>query len=221
LTERTTLMGTDTPSVHPDTNSWVEAVEHGYYGERTDPFPDSVYVPGIDDDFLPTITAVSPNHGTTAGGTELLIEGTSLYGPTVTIGGAQVAVGEQLPGGVGFRCVTAPGPAGPADIVITTLVGTVTETGGYEYEAPVPPTVTSIYPVSGLEAGGESIQLVGTGMLDATFAFGTAAATIESVYADGSGAYVTSPPGTGVVDVSVTSTAGTGTLPAAFTYTSE
>lgn len=212
-------MGTDTPPVHPDTESWDEAVAEGYFGERTDPFPDTLYVPGIQADVAPTITAVSPNHGTTAGGDEVVIEGMWQFAPVCTIGGTAVTVGELIPGGLGFHCVTPPGIAGPADITVTTAGGTVTEAGGWEYQTPLPPTVTGIHPVSGPEAGGDSIQMVGSGMNEsATFTFGGVPGTVDSLYADASGAYIINPPGTGVVDVTVTNADGTGTLPGAFTY---
>lgn len=50
-----------TSEVPPDTTSWEEAVDHGYYGERTDPLPDSVYNTTAGDTDIPvSLTSVDP-----------------------------------------------------------------------------------------------------------------------------------------------------------------
>ena len=72
------------------------------------------------------------------------------------------------------------------------------------------PTVTSISPTSGPEAGGTSVTVNGTGFTSAsTVKFGTTSGT-GVYYISASELSVTSPAGTGVVDVTVT-TPGVGT----------
>jgi hypothetical protein len=83
-----------------------------------------------------------------------------------------------------------------------------------------PPAVTGISPSSGTEAGGTAVQISGSGFSGASAVyFGTAEATKFSVASPGSIIAVT-PPGTGAVDVTVTTPAGTSATGAAdvFTY---
>lgn len=126
--------------VPPDTDSWEEAVTHGFFGERTDPYPDTLYVPGIqaDPDLTPTVTDVDPATGPEAGNIYVTLTGTLLFSPVVTIGGAGVTLAGSGQDGTWVGGYTPPG-TGVADIVVTTPGGTVTLTGGYTYEAPPPP----------------------------------------------------------------------------------
>ena len=82
------------------------------------------------------------------------------------------------------------------------------------------PTITSIAPSSGLPAGGTKVTITGTNLTSATAVdFGTAAATISSNTA-GKIIIDASPPGTGTVDITVTTAAGTSAIVPAdeFTY---
>ena len=82
------------------------------------------------------------------------------------------------------------------------------------------PTITSIAPSSGLPAGGTKVTITGTNLTSATAVdFGTAAATISSNTA-GKIVIDASPPGTGTVDITVTTAAGTSAIVPAdeFTY---
>ena len=81
--------------------------------------------------------------------------------------------------------------------------------------------MTALAPSSGVEAGGTSVTVTGTGFTGATgVSFGATAATSFTVVSDTEITAV-SPPGTGVVDVTVTGPAGTSAVSAAdqFTYT--
>ncbi len=78
-------------------------------------------------------------------------------------------------------------------------------------EAPVPaPTITSVSPPSGPQAGGTPVTIVGTNFAPGatTVAFGSNAATSASC-ASATICTATSPAGTGTVDVTVTTSAGT------------
>lgn len=88
----------------------------------------------VDDMFLePTITDISPATGAIAGGTVVTITGTNLGNTTgVTFGGT---AGTALTNTSSTEVtVTTPAHAsGAVDVVLTTVAGPVTETGGYTY----------------------------------------------------------------------------------------
>ena len=125
-------------SVPPDTDSWQEAVTEGYYGKRTDPFPDELYdvvrigVP-------PTLTSMSPTSGPQEGGTQVTISGTRLYAPVITFGGQTATIDSLSGDGTSVVCTTPPGSVGTVDVTITTPGGSHTESGRYMYEPPPEP----------------------------------------------------------------------------------
>lgn len=88
----------------------------------------------------PTVTAVDPAVGTTAGGAEVTVRGSGFgSGMTVSFGGvpcAPVNVSSQTTA----TCTTGPKAAGKTDVVITTSDGqTDTLVDGYSYVDPPPP----------------------------------------------------------------------------------
>jgi hypothetical protein len=91
---------------------------------------------------------------------------------------------------------------------------------GFTLTSSSAPTVTGINPNAGTEAGGTSVTIIGTGFTGATgVKFGSTAATSFHVNSDTSITAV-SPPGTGIVDITVEAPAGTSTPNIAdrFTY---
>ena len=89
----------------------------------------------------PTVTAISPNTGSTAGGTSVTITGTNFTGATgVTIGGA-AATSVVVVSATSITAVTPARTAGAKDVVVTTPSGSGTGTGLFTYVAP--PTVTT------------------------------------------------------------------------------
>lgn len=128
----------------------------------------------------PTISAISPNTGTTGGGTTITISGTNLIGTTsVTVGGV-AATAINVVSATQVTAVTPAGVAGVKDVVLTTSGGSVTTIGGFSHVAP--PAITSFTPGAGLLAGGETVTVIGTGFTG-TFSvtFGGTAAPIVSV----------------------------------------
>ncbi|MGD0376705.1 MAG: DUF6519 domain-containing protein [Streptosporangiaceae bacterium] len=88
----------------------------------------------------------------------------------------------------------------------------------------VPPAVTSLSPTSGLETGGATVTVTGSGFTGATqVSFGTTAVNVTTPVPEGGlQLTVTSPAGSGTVDVTVTTPAGVSPVvqPAdQFTYT--
>ena len=112
----------------------------------------------------PTITGVSPDHGSTVGGSPIAISGTGLAGGTVTIDGAEARFDDLCSD---TYCVVYPAAhdAGRADVVVTTATGS-SAPAHYSYETPGRPTVTSVYPRT-LEAQGiTEVTVFGTDLRD-------------------------------------------------------
>ncbi len=82
---------------------------------------------------------------------------------------------------------------------------------------PPPPTITSISPATGPDAGGTSVTITGANLAHATAVdFGTSAANVTADSATSITA--TAPTGTGTVPVTVTTANGAGTSPNQYTY---
>ena len=167
----------------------------------------------------PTVSSVSPNTGSTAGGTAVTITGTNFVaGATVTFGGTAatnvtVVLGTQI---------TATTPAGSAGTVAVTVTNPGGQNGslsnGFAYIAP--PTITSVSPNNGPTAGGTPVAIAGTNFAaGATVTFGTAAAT-NVVVLGATQITATTPAGTaGAVTVKVTNPSGlSGSLTNGFIY---
>jgi IPT/TIG domain/Fibronectin type III domain/Abnormal spindle-like microcephaly-assoc'd, ASPM-SPD-2-Hydin len=167
----------------------------------------------------PTVTSVSPNSGTTTGGTAVTIGGTNFAaGATVTFGTAaatNVAV-------LNSTTITATTPAGSVGAVTVTVTNLGSQSGslanGYTYV--VVPTVTSVTPNSGPVAGGTAVTIGGANFAaGATVTFGTAVATNVAVL-NGTTITATTPAGSvGAVTVTVTVNGQSGSLANGFTYT--
>ncbi|MER5968381.1 IPT/TIG domain-containing protein [Streptomyces sp. NPDC002055] len=167
----------------------------------------------------PTVSALVPSSGSTAGGTAFAILGTNLIGATVTFNGVPAtgvfvnATGTVLTG------TTPPGAAGNVPVVVTTPSGSATVPGGYTYTAP-PPTAATITPASGSTAGGTGFVISGANLQGASVTFNGVAATGVSVNAAGTVLVGLTPAGAvGNVPVVVTTPSGTATVPGGYTYT--
>jgi hypothetical protein len=168
----------------------------------------------------PTVSAISPATGTTAGGTAVTITGTGfLAGATVKLGGTS-ATGVNVVSGTSITA-TAPGQtAGSVSVVVTnTDSQNGTLTNGYSYTNPAP-KVNSIAPNSGPAPGGTSVTITGTGFLSgATVSLGGTAATGVNVVSSTSITATTAAHAAGVVSVVVTnSDSQNSTLSNAYTY---
>ena len=166
----------------------------------------------------PTVTQLSPASGPVAGGTKVTISGTNLGTAgtaTVKFGTAAAAIvtdsGSQI-------VVTAPAGSGAVSVTVTTPGGTATAASKFTYVAA--PVATKISPTSGSAKGGTRVTITGTNLSGATAVyFGSTLAKVSSDSA--TSIVVTSPAGTGTVDVTVVTAGGTSATSAAdkFTYT--
>ena len=113
----------------------------------------------------PAISSVSPNRGPAAGGGAITISGSNLNGATsVTFGGA---AGTNISASANEISVTAPaGSPGAVDVVVTTPGGSATASGAYTYI--VGPAISSVSPNTGATAGGYTVTLNGTNLINAT-----------------------------------------------------
>ena len=114
----------------------------------------------------PTIAIVTPNAGSLAGGTRILITGTGFL-PTfeigVNIGSAEVSV-LTLPTPTQIIVETPPSSAGPKDVVVRNRDGqTATLKAAFTYNPG--PSIRGIIPDNGKLAGGTRIVIEGGGFL--------------------------------------------------------
>ena len=170
----------------------------------------------------PTLTAVSPTSGPTAGGTPVTLTGQNFVsGATVAFGGVaatSVAV-------VSATQITAQTPAhaqGSVSVVVTNPNGqSATLASGFTYTAAAtPPTLTAVSPTIGPTAGGTPVTLTGQNFASgATVAFGGVAATSVVVVSATQITAQTPAHAQGSVSVVVTNPNGqSATLANAFTF---
>ena len=165
----------------------------------------------------PTVSSVSPNSGSTAGGTAVTITGANFAaGATVTFGGTaatSVAV-------VNSTTIKATTPAGSAGAVtVTVMVSGLSGglTNGYTYV--VAPTVTNVSPNHGSTAGGTAVTITGTNFASgAAMTFGGTAATNVVVVNSTTITATTPAHAAGAITVTVTVNSQSGSLTNGFTY---
>ncbi len=170
----------------------------------------------------PTISTVTPNSGSTLGGTAVTIAGTNFAaGATVTFGGT-AATNVVVVGPTQITANVLAHAAGAVNVVVTntdTQSGTLAN--GFTYVSTAP-TVSSVTPNSGLIGGGTAVTIAGTNFVSgATVTFGGTAAT-NVVVVGGTQITATTPAhAAGAVDVVVTNPdTQTATLSNGFTYLS-
>ena len=162
--------------------------------------------------YAPTVSSVTPNRGTPAGGNTVTIEGTGF------LGAEGVYFDTTLVSGVNFHVVSATeitvkAPSHAAGTVNVRVKGDydtgVADAGpadDYTYGAP---EITDINPAEGSTGGGTDVTITGSALTGATVTFGGVAATNVIVNAAGTSLTCETPAhAAGPVDVVVTTTAG-------------
>ena len=158
----------------------------------------------------PTVTSISPTHGDTAGGTLVTITGTAFTGVTAVKFGGTLATGFTF---VDDTHITATSPAhiaGAHNVFVVTPGGTSATNAGDLFTYTVTPTVTSVSPTTGSDAGGPIVTITGTGLTGASaVSFGGTAATAFTVVSDTTVTATSPAGGVGSVDITVTTLGGT------------
>ncbi|MCI2423491.1 IPT/TIG domain-containing protein [Saccharopolyspora sp. K220] len=157
----------------------------------------------------PALVGLTPDLGPTAGGTVVTITGTDLSGATAVTFGGTPAASFTVNSSTQITATTPARPAGPAQVVVTTPGGT---SNSLSFGYLSTPTITSLVPAQGPEAGGNGVTITGSNLTFTTgITFGVNTASFV-VLSDTQIAAV-APPGTGTVLVAVATPAGnSGTL---------
>jgi hypothetical protein len=121
----------------------------------------------------PTVTDVSPNAGSTAGGDHVTITGTNLTGATSVKFGTTEAADFSVTDDGHIDVTTPAADAGTVDVTVTTAGGTspVGDGDTYTFNTPpiaAPPTVTDVSPHVGPMSGGTTVTITGTNLSGAT-----------------------------------------------------
>jgi hypothetical protein len=185
----------------------VAALVNGLKSPKSSPADDFTYY------LVPSVSAVSPSAGPSAGGSEVTISGAHLRGATAVDFGARPSprftvnsdssiTAEAPPYGESFA-----GGEVSVNITVTTLGGTSETSGANEFAYVVAPTIEGMTPREGPEAGGTTVRISCFCSRASAIKFGSSNASF-TVNGDGS-VTATSPPGSGTVLVTVTTTGGT------------
>lgn len=169
-------------------------------------------------DFLPipVVNTISPRSGPCAGGNTVIISGTGFTSSSIVRFGDKIA-GYTFDSNTQITA-TAPSGNGTVSITVTTAGGSsdISPNGRYDY-VPIP-SITGINPTGGLEAGGTTVNITGTGLTDTTdVKFGSLTAASYTVNSDTSITAV-SPAGSGTVNITVTTPGGTNAATAATVF---
>lgn len=149
---------------------------------------------------LVTATQIAPAVGPTTGGQEVTITGAGFTDDTtVTFGGnpaTNVVVNAE---GTSLTAITPAGAVGPVTVTVANPGSSANL--AYTY---VEPAAATLDPTTGPEYGGTTVTINGQGLNTTTSVeFGGEPATVISVTPDGTQVVVTSPAGTGTVDVTL------------------
>ncbi|MEV6326077.1 IPT/TIG domain-containing protein, partial [Nocardia sp. NPDC051787] len=161
----------------------------------------------------PTVATIVPGSGPETGGNTVTLTGTNFTGTTAVNFGQIPAISFTMVSGTEITAV-APAGTGTTAVTVTAVGGT---SDGVLYTYVPAPTLASVVPGSGPEAGGNTVSLIGTGFIGATAVeFGATPATSFTVASDGEITAVV-PAGTGTAAVTVT-TRGGESNPLTYTY---
>ena len=167
----------------------------------------------------PSVSTVSPSSGVPAGGTSVTITGNSFTGATSVNFGANPATGVTVNSNTSITAIAPAGTAGSrVDITVTGPGGTSTTLPADQFT--YGPAVSGVSPNSGPAAGGTLVTVSGSGLTGAgAITFGGVPGSSITVNSDSS-LTALAPPGTGTVDVQVTTPSGTSPVSSSdkFTY---
>jgi hypothetical protein len=129
----------------------------------------------------PTVTKLSRNKGTAAGGTTVIITGTNLSEETAVNFGATSATQVTVTSATSITAITPAENPGIVAVTVTTPSGTSTGTVSSANEYAYTPAITKLTPRNGTALGGTVVQVEGAGFAigktATAFMFDTTAAT--------------------------------------------
>lgn len=114
----------------------------------------------------PSLTSVTPNIETTAGGVQVTIAGTCLLNVTSVTFGANAATSFHVVNDTQITAVPPASTTGEGTVAMTVTTATGHASLPFTYKNPpqaTAPTVTSVVPASGPTSGGNSVTINGTG----------------------------------------------------------
>ena len=115
----------------------------------------------------PTITSFTPRTGSTGGGTVVAITGTNFQnGATVKFGDAS-AVSTTVNSATSINAISPVHAAGDVNLTVTNPDGQTVSSGTFTYTTPAP-SVASVSPSSGSNAGGTGITVTGSNFVSPT-----------------------------------------------------
>lgn len=228
-----TFGGTNAASYTVNNDSQITAVSPAHAAGTVDvvvthPTDGNSGATGTANDFTyvappaPTVTAVSPNTCTTAGGTTITISGTNLTGATAVNFGAATATPTNVTATSLQAVCPAVATAGTVSVRVTTPGGTSADTAQDDFTYTVGvPTVTDLDPAGGPVSGGTTVTVTGTGFVNVTaVTFGGVPGTAINVTNSTTLTVVSPGHAAGTVDVLVVTAQGTSANTTAdnFTY---
>ncbi len=155
----------------------------------------------------PSVSAVNPSFGPTAGGNTVTITGTNFVADATVDFGSNPATAVSVQSATHLTATAPAGTYGTVDVTVGNADGTSATSSGDKYGYGQP-SVSVVSPKSGPGNGGQSVTITGTNFATgATVQFGSAAATSVQV-SSSTQLTATAPPGTGTVDVTVTTPQG-------------
>ena len=167
---------------------------------------------------LPTITAVTPDHGSKEGHETTTVTGTYLAGASIKVNGYGASQVSCTMTSCTFETPYS-STAGTVQVVAHTSAGdSATGSGSaYTYQVPAVPTITSVSPSTGSTEGGTTLTVTGTGLANAAVFIG---GTQQNADCDRTSCeVVTRAHAAGTLDVKATTNGGTSAITAATKYT--
>ncbi len=171
---------------------------------------------------LPTISSVTPGFGPPSGGINVVILGSNFSQVISVRFGTKRAKSFSIVSPTQIDAVSPAHEIGRVDITLQTEASKSPISQSDQFSYAKVPTIDSISPSSGVQAGGTSVTIVGSGFLDASsVSFGSIEAKSFSVVSANKIIAIDPPQAPGTIDVRVTTPAGISQISSQdeFTYT--